>query len=258
MSQQSLHIQTIGQGTPIVMLHGWGVNNAVFQPLHPIFQNYCVHYVDLPGFGDSAPLAGDIDSWVDAIAAQVPTQAIWAGWSLGGLIATRAAIRYPARVIALLTIASSPCFMARDSEAWPGIAPQVLAQFASQLEQDLAKLVDRFLAIQAMGSATAKQDIKQLRDLVMAKPLPDALALKQGLQMLSSVDLRQAVATLDLPWLRVWGRLDGLVSRRVLPLLPKGSPRIEDLILPKAAHAPFLSHPAPFADGVLSWLDNIK
>nr|WP_275659011.1 pimeloyl-ACP methyl ester esterase BioH [Shewanella sp. Isolate11] len=252
-----MHIETIGQGHPIVMLHGWGVNSAVFNPLHADLADYQVHYVDLPGFGDSKTVEGDIDTWVDSIMAQVPEKAIWAGWSLGGLVATRAAIRHPQRVKALLTIASSPCFMAREAEGWPGIAPQVLAQFGQQLDQDLAKMVERFLAIQAMGSETAKQDIKQLRDLVLAKPLPDAIALKQGLQMLAEVDLRPQLDQLMLPWLRVWGRLDGLVSRRVPPLMPKPNDLINDVTLTKASHAPFFSHRQAFSEAVLAWLKQV-
>ena len=253
VTQQSLHIETIGQGRPIVMLHGWGVNSAVFNPLHDVMQNYQIHYVDLPGFGNSSAIEGDLDTWVDYIMAQVPSQAIWVGWSLGGLIATRAALRYPKQVAALATIASSPCFMARDDEGWPGIPPQVLGQFGDQLDRDLGKMVERFLAIQAMGSETAKQDIKQLRDLVMAKPLPDATALKQGLAMLTDVDLRPQLDELTLPWFRVWGRLDGLVSRRVQPLMPTKA-AFSDLVLPKASHAPFFSHKREFVTGMTDWL----
>ncbi len=108
MSQQSLHIETIGQGRPIVLLHGWGVNSAVFTPLHHTLKDHQLLLVDLPGFGDSPAIEGGLDAWVDHLMAQLPERAIWAGWSLGGLVATRAAQRYPERINALLTIASSP------------------------------------------------------------------------------------------------------------------------------------------------------
>ncbi|QYJ97486.1 pimeloyl-ACP methyl ester esterase BioH [Shewanella alkalitolerans] len=258
MSQQSLHIETIGQGRPIVLLHGWGVNSAVFTPLHHTLKDHQLLLVDLPGFGDSPAIEGDLDAWVDHLMPQMPERAIWAGWSLGGLVATRAALRYPERINALLTIASSPCFMAREDEGWPGIPPQILGQFGDQLEKDLGKMIERFLAIQAMGSETAKQDIKQLRDLVMAKPLPDADALRAGLQMLKEVDLRDQLNEIRVPWLRVWGRLDGLVSRRVQPLMPVCESRFEDLVLPKASHAPFFSHRDAFVQGVEAWLQTLK
>ena len=61
---------------------------------------------------------------------------IWLGWSLGGLVASQIALRHPERVQALITVASSPCFSAR--EAWPGIKPEVLAGFQHQLSEDFS------------------------------------------------------------------------------------------------------------------------
>lgn len=121
VSQIKLHVNTIGKGLDVVMLHGWGVNSAVFTALPNLLPQYRFHFVDLPGFGDSDVVAGDINDWLARIVASVPTPAIWIGWSLGGLVATLAALKYPQYVSALCTIASSPCFMARDNEAWPGI-----------------------------------------------------------------------------------------------------------------------------------------
>lgn len=252
-----LHIDTRGQGPDLVMLHGWGVNSAVFTPLHEQLSEYRVHYVDLPGFGLSQPIAGDLSTWVDALIHALPANAIWAGWSLGGLVATQAAISYPSHVRGLMTIASSPCFMAREEEAWPGIPPQVLSMFGEQLGQNLPKTIERFLAIQAMGSETAKDDIKQLRDLVLARPLPDAAALTQGLDMLNQIDLRPQLSAIQQPWLRIWGRLDGLVPKRVQPQMPTAS-HITDVMLAKASHAPFVSHREEFLQAITPWLAQFK
>ncbi len=252
--QTQLHIDVHGQGPDLVMLHGWGVNSAVFTPLHGLLSEYRVHYVDLPGFGLSQPIAGELSAWVDALVQALPSNAIWAGWSLGGLVATQAAIDYPSRIKGLITIASSPCFMAREDEAWPGIPPQVLEQFAAQLGQNLPKTVERFLAIQAMGSETAKEDIKQLRDLVLARPLPEATALSQGLAMLQQVDLRPQLSEISQPWLRIWGRLDGLVPKRLSSQLPAAE-HITDRILAKASHAPFISHRDEFLAVLITWLN---
>lgn len=252
-NQANLHIDIRGQGPDLVMLHGWGVNSAVFTPLHEALSQYRVHYVDLPGFGYSKCVEGGISAWVDTLTEVLPEQSIWVGWSLGGLIATQAALSYPQKIKALVTIASSPCFMARQDEAWPGIPPQVLNQFNKQLEQNLPKTIERFLAIQAMGSDTAKEDIKQLRDLVLARPLPDANALIQGLSMLTNIDLRQQLTQLQQPWLRIWGRLDGLVPKHVQSKMPI-SAQIEDITLTKASHAPFISHRDEFLKVLLPWL----
>lgn len=133
----NLHIETRGKGPDLVMLHGWGVNSTVFTPLYESLSQYRVHYVDLPGFGLSQSVEGDIGAWVDILVQSLPANAIWAGWSLGGLVATQAALSYPSYIKGLITIASSPCFMAREDKAWPGIPPHVLSQFSEQLGQNL-------------------------------------------------------------------------------------------------------------------------
>ncbi len=54
------------------------------------------------------------------IAAATP-RALWLGWSLGGLVALRAALDYPANVRGLVMIASSPRFVSAPD--WPhGVA----------------------------------------------------------------------------------------------------------------------------------------
>ncbi|BAJ00139.1 pimeloyl-ACP methyl ester esterase BioH [Shewanella violacea] len=259
MSQAQLHIESIGpvSAPEIVMLHGWGMNSAVFTPLHLSLSEYRVHYVDLPGFGHSSAIEGDINDWLEVLISRLPEKAIWVGWSLGGLLATLAALNYPNRVTGLVTIASSPCFMAREEQKWPGIPPHVLSQFGESLHKDLGKTVERFLTIQAMGSATAKEDIKQLKKLVLARPLPDSKALLQGLNMLECVDLRPKLDLINLPWLRIWGRLDGLVPRRVPPLMPLNETLYRDIILPKASHAPFVSHTDEFLAGFVTWIEEI-
>jgi pimeloyl-[acyl-carrier protein] methyl ester esterase len=255
VQQSHIHVQVQGQGQgkDLVVLHGWGVNSAVFASLHQVLSEYRVHYVDLPGFGLSQQVKGDINHWVDAIIEHVPEKAVWLGWSLGGLVAKQAAIRYPQHVRALITVACSPCFMAREIDQWPGISADVLAQFASQLSTNLPKTLDRFLAIQAMGSDTMKQDLQDLKQLLLDKPLPQTHALEQGLAMLAEVDLRHDINKIHQPWLRFWGRLDGLVPQKIQAHLPHGA-LIEDVIQHKASHAPFISHTEEFSQHLLTWL----
>ncbi|WP_299489934.1 pimeloyl-ACP methyl ester esterase BioH [uncultured Shewanella sp.] len=264
----SLHLNTIGQGPDIVMLHGWGMNSAVFMPLQQGFSQYRVHYVDLPGFGFSPSINGSIDDWVDAIIDIVPDNSIWCGWSLGGLIASRAALRYPHKIKALLTIASSPYFMEQDKSiigdtkkntdiSWPGMAPQVLEQFHHALSLNLTRTINQFLSIQAMGSQHAKNDIKQLKSLISERPAPQINALTQGLNILARTDLREDINQINQPWLRIWGRLDGLVPQIIHTLMPQKK-SITDIVLPKASHAPFISHPKDFLDAVHHWLNKLN
>ena len=43
-----------GQGSPVVMLHGWGCDHSIFASLVPVLSSqYCVYSLDFLGFGES-------------------------------------------------------------------------------------------------------------------------------------------------------------------------------------------------------------
>ena len=243
-----LHWQTEGQGSDLLLIHGWGMNGAVWQQVLPMLaQHYRVHVVDLPGYGHSQQLpAADVDEMARLLLDQAPEQAIWLGWSLGGLVAKSAALQAPERVKQLVTVASSPCFAAEKD--WRGIKPTVLDDFRRQLDLDFRATIERFMALQAMGSKTARQDIRQLKEAVLSRPEPNPAALALGLDMLAQVDLRPALATITQPWLRLYGRLDGLVPAKVARELDKLAPQSQQHVFTAASHAPFISHPDEFID----------
>ncbi len=72
----------------------------------------------------------------EAVLRQAPDKAIWLGWSLGGLVSKAGCVNPSRACQALVTVASSPCFSARDE--WPGIKPDVLAGFQQQLSEDFS------------------------------------------------------------------------------------------------------------------------
>lgn len=245
--------QTKGEGDcHLVLLHGWGLNAQVWDCITPqLSTHFTLHLVDLPGYGRSTgfgPLS--LGQMVDIVLSQAPSQAIWLGWSLGGLVASRVALQAPERVSALVTVASSPCFSAQGD--WAGIKPEVLAGFQQQLSEDFQRTVERFLALQTLGTETARQDTRQLKNAVLSLEMPSVEVLNSGLEILKTVDLREALSTLALPFLRLYGRLDGLVPRKIVPLLDELWPTSESVIFAKAAHAPFISHPAEFCETLLA------
>ena len=245
--------QTKGEGNcHLVLLHGWGLNAEVWDCITPeLSSQFTLHLVDLPGFGRSGGVgAMSLTEMTHQVLAKAPEKAMWLGWSLGGLVASQAALTAPARVQALVTVASSPCFAAHD--AWPGIKPDVLAGFQQQLSEDFQRTVERFLALQTMGTESARQDARRLKNTVLALPMPDAEVLNGGLEILKTADLRTELATLKMPFLRLYGHLDGLVPRKIIPLLDAQWPNSQSYVFAKAAHAPFISHPAEFCQQLLA------
>ena len=161
----SVSVERFGQGQDLVLLHGWGMNGAVWHGIaQQLAAHYRLHLVDLPGFGNSPLHEGSEYTlpWLaEQVATVLPEKCHLLGWSLGGLVASQLALTRPERLHSLITVASSPCFMARED--WPGIAPKVLAGFNQMLAGDFMQTIERFLAIQAMGSEHARNDIRQLR-----------------------------------------------------------------------------------------------
>ncbi|TKB47629.1 pimeloyl-ACP methyl ester esterase BioH [Ferrimonas sediminicola] len=253
---ESIHLHWQGEGQALLLLHGWGMNGRVFDPFARLLaeRGFRVGTVDLPGFGLSAPLEGglSLEGLGDALLPHLPQGCVLAGWSLGGMVATQLALASPQRVSHLVTLASSPCFRARDG--WPGIKPRVLEGFAQALNQDLTGTLERFVALQAMGSASARSDTKAIRALLTEAPEPDPQALAQGLEILRDADQRPALAGVRQPWLRIYGRLDALVPSDSLAPMARLTPESREAVLPKAAHAPFISHPQETADLIQSFL----
>ena len=239
--------QTTGEGNcHLVLLHGWGLNAQVWDCITPeLSAHFTLHLVDLPGYGRSGEWgAMTLEAMAEKVLENAPERAIWLGWSLGGLVASQIALNHPTRVQALVTVASSPCFSARDE--WPGIKPEVLSGFQQQLSEDFQRTVERFLALQTLGTESARQDARALKQAVLSLPMPSSEALNGGLEILKTADLRAPLTALDLPFLRLYGRLDGLVPRKIVPQLDAQWPQSESFIFDKAAHAPFISHPQAF------------
>ncbi len=250
-----LHWHTYGSGDrDLVLLHGWGLNAGVWHSIQArLGTHFRLHMVDLPGYGQSQGYGAlGLAEMTAIVAEQAPDHAWWLGWSLGGLVASQAALIQPERVAGLITVASSPCFTA--AQDWPGIRPEVLAGFQQQLSHDFQRTVGRFLALQTLGTASAREDARLLKSVVLNQPLPDAAVLNAGLEILRTADLRQAMIALEPPLLRIYGYLDGLVPRRVAAELDRLWPCSTSAIIPKAAHAPFVSHPAEFTALLLDFM----
>ena len=250
----SLYWRTCGEGNvDLVLLHGWGLNAEVWQSIVPrLSPHFRLHLVDLPGYGRSQALGAlSLAEMAQRLLPHLPPRALLLGWSLGGLVATELALLAPQRIAGVISVASSPCFTA--GEAWPGIKPETLATFRAQLNSDFQRTVERFLALQTLGTDSARQDARRLKEVVLAQPMPPVAVLDGGLAILREVDLRDRLPHLAMPFLRLYGALDGLVPRRVAALLDAALPASPSVVMEKAAHAPFVSHPDAFCQHILDF-----
>ncbi len=239
-----LHCETLGQGPPLVLLHGWAMHGGLWGPVaEDLARGHRVVLVDLPGHGLSPPVAAELEAWAAAVEAVLPPEPVrLAGWSLGGLVALALASRLGGRIERLALVASNPCFVRRPG--WPhGVAPELLADFAAALQSDPAGTVQRFLALQCRGADGGRETLRVLRAALAARPVPEPAVLAAGLRLLEGTDLRGRLAALSMPVLFLGGGRDTLVPAAALETAAAGVPRARVEVIEGAGHAPFLSHP---------------
>jgi len=247
---------------PIVLLHGWGLNSGVWQPLLALFNDdkdsyYQLITVDLPGFGinstvDITPYS--LTNICQHIEQVIEQPAIYLGWSLGGLIATEMSLKYPEKVLALITVTSSPYFVEQPVTNWPGIKEKILEGFHNQLAKNTEQTIRSFLKIQAMGSPHIRQDLKLITELVMTHPLPDQKTLANSLALLSECDLRLHLSNIKQPFLRLYGHNDSLIPKAVIEKVRHLAPCSDEYLFQSASHAPFISHLDEFYQVLNNWL----
>jgi pimeloyl-[acyl-carrier protein] methyl ester esterase len=241
----NLHYTTSGTGEDLLLLHGWGMNSAIWGGFpDALADRFRVTRVELPGHGESGfdPERSSLEAWADAVLAVAPQRALWIGWSLGAQVAIQAALSAPERVTALGLLAATPRFVQADD--WPhAMEPETLQQFAATLAKNHRLTLERFLSLQVQGDDESRIMLRALRRELFSRPQPQPAALKSGLELLRQVDLRRRLAEISCPTLWLLGERDTLVPAAVAGLLADLQPGAEIEVLAGAAHTPFLSHP---------------
>jgi pimeloyl-[acyl-carrier protein] methyl ester esterase len=252
----NLHQQTFGTGKSIVLVHGWAMHSGIWLDFAmQLAQYYRVTCIDLPGHGHSDNLDNfTLEQVADALVAAVPDkQSCWLGWSLGATVVLDITRRYPERVNSLVLMAGNPHFTC--IEQWPGIKVELLEAFAEQLTLDAPATLLRFLSLQVAQLPDYKVLLKNLKTAIMARATPNLDTLQGGLAILKQADLRPALAAAQMPILVLLGTRDSLVPITVGPAIQTLAPNIQVVVIDKAGHVPFLSHPQVVLETMIQFMD---
>ncbi len=243
-----LHAETFGQGPDLVLSHGWGLHGGIWQAVIKALQDhYRLTVIDLPGHGHSPTPAGgfDLNRLSQLMLDAAPENSIWIGWSLGGMASLNAALHWPQQIDKVVMVAAQPQFV--QTADWPHATPSNnLAAFTDNLTKNTSQTLKRFLGLQVRGIAGEKEMLRGIRDIVEQRPLPQTEALRLGLEILNSTNLRPQLKQLQCPIQFILGERDMLVpiatADKIQQLLPQA--RID--IMTEAGHTPFLSHTEQF------------
>jgi len=242
-----------------VLLHGWGLHGGIWVSVLPrLASRYRVTSVDLPGHGLSrtVPMSGVLSETAREVLASVPEDAVWLGWSLGGLIAQRVALDAPRGLRGLILANTTPRFVTAPD--WPdAMPPEQLQEFATGLGLDYKETLQRFLSLQVRGDEAARSALRQLREALFAHGEPDGASLAMGLELLRTSDLRAELPHIALPTLVIGGGYDRLTPPGASAALMQAIPGAGLHLVPKGAHAPFLSHAEDFIVAVTGFMQGL-
>jgi pimeloyl-[acyl-carrier protein] methyl ester esterase len=239
----NLHVETTGSGPgDLVLLHGWGMHGGVWDEALPLLAaRFTVHVVDLPGHGHSAAVhAETFEEAVEQVAQVVPRRSLVCGWSLGGLVAQRLALR-PDATRAVALVSSTPCFVQRHG--WPhAMNAATVADFAAGLASDRDATLARFVRLNALNGAAGRDAVRAFTRRLQARGTPSGRGLGTALGWLRDVDLRADAARITVPVLLLHGTRDQIAPIGAARWLAGALPRARLEELGDAAHLPFFTH----------------
>ncbi|MDT8878513.1 alpha/beta fold hydrolase [Halomonas saccharevitans] len=226
---------------PLVLLSGWGCDARIWRPLAAHWPNrreagLKVSTPDWPGYATRPALDDpeNLAGLAEAMAADLPEDAVWVGWSLGGLLAAALLDHLPTpRGLVLLGMGAHFCHP-------DGVSHEDLATFRTAFRRDPATTRAHFLRWQLRGEPSPRAAHRQLLELLGPEPAAPSATLAAGLGQLARLDHRHSLAAPPCPIWRIVGEHD--------PLLPPSDRDAADVRLADAGHCPMLSQPRALAE----------
>jgi pimeloyl-ACP methyl ester carboxylesterase len=257
VGRDRISVLSMGQGTPVLLLHGLGATKAsFFDTAAALSDRYTVHALDLPGFGSSSkPVRGAYDAkWfaervrgaMDELGVE---RAHIVGNSMGGRVAIELGLRCPERVGGLGLLCPGVAWVKRSLHPIVrllrpefGFLPHsfgretIEAQFWSlfadrdRVDPSVADVVvGEFQRI--YGSAGARHAfLASARNIYLERPFGDG-------------GFYPRLAELERPALFVWGTHDTLIPAGFARHVRKWLPSAEQIVLDDCGHVPQVERP---------------
>jgi pimeloyl-ACP methyl ester carboxylesterase len=252
-----------GSGQAMICLHPMGVDRStMIAAMEPalaatgdLAARYRRIYPDLPGSGESTPVAPDSEAVLAAITrlaghACPDGPFLLAGWSYGGYLAAALARRQPAAVAGLLLICCGLRIRPADREPPPGVPAPGPAGWLDGLPADLRDYFRR-----ALGNRTAATAATVRALLETARPGDEDYleTLRNGWRLADE----EASEGYRGPTSLLAGRDDRIVGFPEAFRLFRTLPGAELAVLPGAGHFLPVEQPARFAAAVGGWLARV-
>lgn len=227
-----LNVTDLGQGTPVVWIHGFPLASSIFEQQLAIRG---VRHVmpDLPGFGQSRPDGGvlTIDDYarmtIDLLDHRGIDRAVFAGLSMGGYVCLAVARLAPERLRGLILIDTRET--ADTEEARKGR----YASIEKVRKEGVQPIVDAMLP--KMLTEAAPQEMRDRVREIMSSSTPEGVIAALG-AMATRPDSTDVLPRINVPTLVLVGEEDAITPPADAERMSKAIPRARLVRIREAAH----------------------
>jgi len=249
----SLHITDVGEGRPMVLLHGWPLSDEMFEyQYNELTENgFRVIGITLRGFGLSDKPFGshgydvhalDVKRVLNALGID---DAVLCGFSMGGAVALHYVSLYKGEGISKLILAGAalPVFTQRKNFPYNLMRSDV-DELIDQCHEDRTVLLTDFSKIFSATEQALSQEIRDWLYGIGLSASPHATV--ECLIALRDTDLRIDMANIQIPTLILHGRKDKICSFDLAEQMLAGIEGSKLIAFEKSGHSLFLEETDKF------------
>ncbi|WP_367674017.1 alpha/beta fold hydrolase [Buchnera aphidicola] len=235
----------------LIFIHGLGFNKKIWFFLRKkLKKKFKIYMINLPTPNTTKNFYIELNKFIYKKILKIPYNSILIGWSLGGILATLLTLKIPEKILSLVTISSSPCFLKK--KFWPGMQYSQIKKLQKELIYNYKNSIKNFINLQK--NKNNKKNIKILKKKIISIAKPNILSIKFNVKMLIKIDLRKIIQKIKIPILRIYGEFDAIVPKKISYLLNNLLNDNNSYIIKKSNHAPFISHLDNFNNILLKFI----
>ena len=243
-----LHVTDLGEGQPIVLIHGWPLSDAMYEYQYAYFveKGYRVIGITLRGFGQSDKPGGkyNYDVFADDIKVILDKlkieNATLGGFSMGGATVIHYAAKYNAAHISKLALfgAAAPIWTKRADFNYGNWTKSDVDGLIQLNNTNRPQLLENFGQIFPANATSVSPGYGAWLGTIQAQASPYAMA--EGLKTLRDTDLRDDLKKIKIPTLILHGKLDKICSYELAEQMNKLLSNSTLVPLEKSGHALFI------------------
>ena len=258
----SLHITDLGEGKPVVLIHGYPLSDASweYQYLALVKAGYRVIGITLRGFGESDKPYGkyNYDQFADDIKVVLDKMKIehatLGGHSMGGAVVLHYVAKYNAAHVDKLALfsAAAPCHTKKPDYPYPLYTKEDITQWIDLISNDRPALLAAVGGRFTLSPTSVSPGIGGW--LYNIELQSSGYAMEQALIALRDEDLRADLPKIKIPTLIFNAKEDKIVAFALAEQMHKAIPNSTLIPFDKSGHASFIEEKDKFNEEFIKFL----